>query len=51
MQDYRKLEVWQMAHRLTVDVYVAVAHWRGPATWAIAEQVRHAAISVPFEHR
>ena len=51
MQDYRKLEVWQMAHRLTVDVYVAVAHWRGPATWGDCRAGLARRHLGPVEHR
>ena len=47
MQDYRKLEAWQKAHDLTLNVYAAIATWRRPETWTLADQLRRAAISVP----
>ena len=47
MQDYRKLETWQKAHDLTLNLYAAIATWRGPDTWTLADQLRRAAISVP----
>jgi four helix bundle protein len=47
MQDYRKLRVWQNAHRLALDVYADSAkHLTTPRTWALRDQVHRAAISV-----
>ena len=48
MQDYRKLWVWQKAHKLTLDVYADSAiYLRPPAAWALRDQMHRAAISVP----
>jgi four helix bundle protein len=48
MQDYRKLVVWQKAHRLVLDVYAdSHAHLRMPGAWAIRDQMTRAAISIP----
>jgi four helix bundle protein len=48
MQDYRKLFVWQKAHRLTLDVYADSAkHLTLPRAWALRDQVHRAAISIP----
>ena len=47
MQDYRKLETWQKAHDLTLNLYATIATWRVPDTWTLADQLRRAAISVP----
>jgi hypothetical protein len=51
MQDYRKLFVWQNAHRLTLDVYADAAKYLAhrPA-WELRGQ-HGAAISVPVEYR
>jgi four helix bundle protein len=48
MQDYRKLFVWQKAHRLTLDVYADAAKYLAhrPA-WELRGQLHGAAISVP----
>jgi four helix bundle protein len=48
MQDYRKLVVWQKAHRLALDAYGDSAeHLRQPDAWAVRDQLRRAAISIP----
>ena len=47
MQDYRKLFVWQKAHRLAVETYGVAALLRSPAAWPLRDQVLRAAISVP----
>jgi len=48
MQDYRRLVVWQKAHKLALDVYADSAkHLRHPEAWPIRDQIRRAAISIP----
>jgi four helix bundle protein len=47
MQDYRKLRVWQKAHRLTLDTYAFAITLRAPTEWALRDQLLRAAISVP----
>jgi four helix bundle protein len=47
MQDYRKLRVWQKAHRLTLAVYAASAYLDKPRAWPPRTQILRAAISVP----
>lgn len=47
MQDYRKLRVWQKAHRLTLDTYAIFAHLNQPLIWALRDQLLRAALSVP----
>lgn len=48
MQDYRKLVVWQKAHKLVLDVYADSAkHLRHPDAWPVRDQMRPAAISIP----
>ena len=48
MQDYRKLFVWQKAHKLTLQLYADSANYLAhrPA-WELRSQVHGAAISVP----
>ena len=48
MQDYRKLLVWQKAHRLALDVYAdSAAHLATRPAWELRSQVHRAAISIP----
>jgi four helix bundle protein len=47
LQDYRKLKVWQKAHRLTLDTYAFSATLDGPSGWALRNQLQRAAMSVP----
>jgi four helix bundle protein len=48
MQDYRKLVVWPKSHRLALDVYAdSATHLRHSDGWAIRDQIRPAAISIP----
>ena len=47
MQDYRKLHVWQKAHRLALDVYATSAYLKAPEAWAVRDQIFRAAVSVP----
>jgi four helix bundle protein len=47
MQDYRKLMVWQKAHRLALSTYGISAYLKAPEGWPLRDQVLHAAISIP----
>ena len=47
MQDYRKLEVWQKAHRLTLETYRVGTTFTSPPAWPLRDQMLRAAISVP----
>jgi len=47
MQDYRKLRVWQQAHRLALKTYTVTPHLAKPEGWALREQVLRSAISIP----
>ena len=47
MQDYRKLRVWQKAHRLTLDTSAISAHLQQPDAWPVKDQLFKAAISIP----
>ena len=46
MQDYRKLKVWQKAHKLTLAVYKASAYLDRPRAWPLQSQLLRASISV-----
>jgi four helix bundle protein len=47
MKDYRKLVVWQKAHRLTVETYGISAYFQKPEAWPLRDQLLRAAISIP----
>jgi len=47
MKDFRKLKVWEKAHRLTVDVYRASARFPRSELFGLTSQIRRAAASVP----
>jgi four helix bundle protein len=47
MQDYRKLRVWQEAHKLTVETYAVSAHFTAPRAWPLRNQLLRASVSVP----
>jgi four helix bundle protein len=47
MQDYRKLVVWQKAHKLTVATYATAAYFKAPEAWPLRDQLLRAAISIP----
>ena len=47
MQDFRKLKVWQKAHRLALSVYAATERFPSDERFGLTSQVRRAAVSVP----
>ena len=47
MQDFRKLVVWQKAHRLTLDTYRATTSFPKEEAYGLTSQVRRASSSIP----
>jgi four helix bundle protein len=47
MRDFRKLIVWQKAHRLTLEVYSAVRAFQPRSYGGLANQITRAAASIP----
>ena len=47
MGDYRKLQVWERAHRLTLEVYGATQSFPKVEMYGLTNQLRRAASSVP----
>jgi four helix bundle protein len=47
VQDYRKLVVWQKAHKLALATYELSAYYRAPDAWALRDQTLRAALSIP----
>ncbi len=46
MQDFRKLEVWQIAHQLTLDVYSATKEFPADERFSLTSQIRRACSSI-----
>jgi four helix bundle protein len=47
MHDYRKLVVWQRAHRFVLSAYPALATFPPAEKYALTSQLRRALLSVP----
>lgn len=47
MQDYKKLNVWQKAHLLAVDIYQATNSFPRNELFGITSQIRRASVSIP----
>ena len=47
MQDYRKLYVWQKAHKLAVETYSLGEYFRRPDAWKLRDQIFDAVVSIP----
>ena len=47
MRDFKKLEVWERAHQLTLVVYKATASFPNNELYGLTSQVRRAAVSIP----
>jgi four helix bundle protein len=46
MQDYRKLLVWQKAHKLVIDIYVITKGFPKDELYGVTSQLRRAAVSI-----
>ena len=46
MQDYRKLDVWKLAHDLTLDVYRITSGFPSTESYALTRQLRRSAVSI-----
>lgn len=47
MRDFKKLKVWEKAHRLTLSFYAATAGFPKEEMYGLTSQIRRAASSVP----
>jgi four helix bundle protein len=47
VKDYRKLEVWQRSHRLTLAVYAATKSFPKEELFGLTSQLRRASSSIP----
>jgi four helix bundle protein len=46
MQDFRKLEVWQLSHKLTVEIYRCTRQLPQDERFGLTSQIRRAAVSI-----
>jgi four helix bundle protein len=47
MRDFRSLQVWEKAHRLTVDIYQATKSFPADERFGLTSQARRSAASIP----
>ena len=47
MQDFRKLEVWQRAYNLTIQVYRATRSMPAEEKYGLVSQMRRCSVSIP----
>jgi four helix bundle protein len=47
MQDYKKLRVWERAHRLTVEIYKATSSFPKSEIYGLTSQMRSSSSSIP----
>ncbi len=47
MRDFKKLMIWQKAHRLTLAVYKATANFPQSELYGLTSQMRRASASIP----
>ena len=47
MKDFRRLQVWESAHRLTLGVYEATAGFPREERFGLSAQLRRASASIP----
>ena len=47
MRDFKKLAVWEKAHRLTLALYDATSRFPASEQYGLVSQVRRAAYSIP----
>jgi four helix bundle protein len=46
MQDYRKLKVWQKAHELVLNIYIATKKYPKEEMYGITSQIRRSSSSI-----
>jgi four helix bundle protein len=46
VQDYRKLEVWKLAHDLTIEIYEVTSGFPNSELFALTRQLRRSAVSI-----
>ena len=47
MKDFRDLKVWEKAHQLTLDIYVATSNFPKEELYGLTSQIRRCSASIP----
>lgn len=47
MKDFRKLDVWEISHRLTLDIYRVTAQFPKEELYGLTMQMRRSSASIP----
>ena len=47
MQDFRKLQVWEKAHRFVLDIYRTSKNFPSDEKYGLTSQIRRASASIP----
>ncbi len=47
MSDYKKLKVWEDAHKFTVDIYNITQKFPNNEQYGLTSQIRRSAVSIP----
>jgi four helix bundle protein len=47
MKDFKKLKVWEKAHRLTLNVYEASSNFPREELYGLTSQIRRSCVSIP----
>jgi hypothetical protein len=47
MRDYRKLKIWERAHKITLKIYQVTRSFPSDERYGLVSQMRRAAVSVP----
>jgi four helix bundle protein len=47
LKDFRDLKVWEKAHQLTLDIYVATSNFPKEELYGLTSQIRRCSASIP----
>ncbi|RZK12827.1 MAG: four helix bundle protein, partial [Flavobacterium sp.] len=47
MRDFKKYDIWQLSHLLTLEIYKVTSHFPKEEIYGLTSQIRRAATSIP----
>lgn len=47
MRDFKKYDVWQLSHKLVLEIYAITKHFPSTEKYALTSQMQRAAYSIP----